>query len=898
MNPEELQERYELATDLYRQGRYAESLAIVDELVEHYPANPSLLHARALCLMKVGRLDAASETCSRLIKLSPAARGAGVQLMADIAARLADGETDSGEAYRDERPSSEDSLPEQAVVDSHPPVPTEYEVFGQPADMTAAVEESIEPASLRAPLVQTAQPEGEPERPIQAEAPSAEPPVREARRQGSGVLSWVALLLAAAGLLLLWRFPDSPTRAYEYFRALVPAPAPAPPVSAPPTVEPAPAAPAVDEAERGPQTVTFPQDRVLGRVFMRSVHAPATAPWEYWGGAVGEVVIPEDKHVLIEVDDCHWLELDTLADLGLRNLRGLVITNISLRDDALEPVVRLTNLEELALRHTFQVTDAGLHRLAALKRLRKLTLAGVNLASAEGFAFLQALVRLNELDVGDTPFGDASLAYLSGLDGLESLRLSDAVTDNGMRAAPPLPKLKRLALGGGVTSEGLDYVKSLPELEVLELKGAVTETGFSALAEAPRLRELVCYNRFDTRGFARLSACPALRRIHLVGVDLSQTLLDGLAAIPRLDSLVLEGTPLAAGVEATAAALLAMPSLKDLALAGSEFGNDLVAGLAQHPALESVRLAGAAATEAGVGALAGIPKLKRVTLEGETVSDAGLARLRDIKKLTRVDLVNVVATPESIAALGAALPDADVSVQDLYGGGRHVTFPPEGSKGLLYEGERVSPEAPQWRLTGRAVGRVRVPAGSALMLSTGGEETLDLSYLRQLRPNDLQALVIRSASVRDEDLAPVAALTGLEALTLVCRQVGDGAVPFIVKCRALRQLVFVGAAVSDASLAQLADSLPGLEVLGVAGCENVTDKGVRHIARLGSLQVVDLGGIRVTDAGVRHLHPLKTLRSINITGTDVSADGLVRLQEALPSCRITWDHVPTSGSTG
>jgi len=49
---------------------------------------------------------------------------------------------------------------------------------------------------------------------------------------------------------------------------------------------------------------------------------------------------------------------------------------------------------------------------------------------------------------------------------------------------------------------------------------------------------------------------------------------------------------------------------------------------------------------------------------------------------------------------------------------------------------------------------------------------------------------------------------------------------------------------------------------------------------------LDLKGTRATDAGLKHLAGLGKLKELDLTGTQVTADGVGRLQKALPKCKI------------
>lgn len=67
MDRESSEQRYEQASQLYREGKHAEALVILDELNAAYPTKKSILYARAQCLAALGREDEAREICEHLV---------------------------------------------------------------------------------------------------------------------------------------------------------------------------------------------------------------------------------------------------------------------------------------------------------------------------------------------------------------------------------------------------------------------------------------------------------------------------------------------------------------------------------------------------------------------------------------------------------------------------------------------------------------------------------------------------------------------------------------------------------------------------------------------------------------------------------------------------------------
>lgn len=122
--------------------------------------------------------------------------------------------------------------------------------------------------------------------------------------------------------------------------------------------------------------------------------------------------------------------------------------------------------------------------------------------------------------------------------------------------------------------------------------------------------------------------------------------------------------------------------------------------------------------------------------------------------------------------------------------------------------------------------------------------------------------------------------------------------------------LFIHTATPDAGL----ESVGRLSQLERLNYHEVTDDGVRHLSRLSNLKRLRLFGLKlsdrsllelarfkqlesldissdeITDAGLLHLEKLPALREFTLESyikSDVTADGMARLQEALPDARLT-----------
>jgi len=102
----------------------------------------------------------------------------------------------------------------------------------------------------------------------------------------------------------------------------------------------------------------------------------------------------------------------------------------------------------------------------------------------------------------------------------------------------------------------------------------------------------------------------------------------------------------------------------------------------------------------------------------------------------------------------------------------------------------------------------------------------------------------------------------------------------IIRLLALHPSAGLGAEgqMTDAALAEVSH-VETITALNLSGCREITDEGVRHLARMPLLQDLDLSGTGVTDAGLHVLGRLPRLRTISLAWTGVTDGGLAALAQ-------------------
>jgi len=159
------------------------------------------------------------------------------------------------------------------------------------------------------------------------------------------------------------------------------------------------------------------------------------------------------------------------------------------------------------------------------------------------------------------------------------------------------------------------------------------------------------------------------------------------------------------------------------------------------------------------------------------------------------------------------------------------------------------------------------------------------------------------------------ALPSLEKLDFMENGLGDAALIHVGKIGTLTHLTFGDHQVTDAGLKHLAN-LKKLSYLNLCFPDKahggmISDKGLDEIARITSLETLDLratqitdvgltklkalprlkdlllNGTAITDLGLGNLHAIKSLRMVSVFNCKgVTPDGIAALRKALPGCEV------------
>jgi Leucine-rich repeat (LRR) protein len=146
--------------------------------------------------------------------------------------------------------------------------------------------------------------------------------------------------------------------------------------------------------------------------------------------------------------------------------------------------------------------------------------------------------------------------------------------------------------------------------------------------------------------------------------------------------------------------------------------------------------------------------------------------------------------------------------------------------------------------------------------------------------------VVAGAELTPEDLAAFADLAGLRSLQIQnCRSLDDTAVEALKGLAGLETLAITNSSITDAAVATIAASFPGLVDLDLSSNTNLTGAALRSIAGLGKLQRLNLMQCRFNDIHTRRLAKLPELEVVDLRGNMEAGDLTLDVLGKLPKLR-------------
>lgn len=561
----------------------------------------------------------------------------------------------------------------------------------------------------------------------------------------------------------------------------------------------------------------------------------------------------------------------------LRSLRHLDLSRTTFPDAALRHIAKLKSLRVLDLGST-EVTEVGLERLATMPQLESLDLSRVHV-SANGLAHLKRLPALKELSLGPISASSPALDHLQHFTALTHLRIdfTDASDRALLRFTPPR-NLKHLALSSKrpITDSGLKSLAGLKQLEslTLSLPMKLAGPGLRSLARLRSLKDLsISYVADETNdGLASIADLTQLERLVVISVPNVAVLMSHLDGHPNLVELVLSGeldpeaetpkltrglprlrrlnVPNVINVEQYAHAWLELvtqlTSLEELDLIGIDLATRQLQLLENLVHLRRLRIK-PNAPDAGMQSLSRLASLQHLVLHnGGDYSDAGLKQLSRLKELKSLSMTwgggGTVITDAGLQHLQAF---KSLEAIDLWGA-HYVSDSAVESLGRLTKLKRLN------------VRKTKLTADGAQRLRQALPDCQILDSFPDSQPAPDPTTGLRSAKLTIEKLALLKDVTNLEVLSVNTDHFRDIGLQHLKSLKQAESLELSGR-ITNADLVQL-NGVTNLRHLTLGS--DVTDAGMKHLARLTCLQSLSLTDTQVTTKGLRHLKGLTRLEKL------------------------------------
>jgi hypothetical protein len=150
--------------------------------------------------------------------------------------------------------------------------------------------------------------------------------------------------------------------------------------------------------------------------------------------------------------------------------------------------------------------------------------------------------------------------------------------------------------------------------------------------------------------------------------------------------------------------------------------------------------------------------------------------------------------------------------------------------------------------------------------------------------NSVVEVDLHETGVSDAELEHLEGLDQLQTLRLYGTNVSDAGLEHLKGLNQLQTLELYDTNVGDAGLEHL-KGLSRLQLLALTHTK-VTDAGLEHLKGLSQLRTLALSQTEVME----HLKGLAQLQALHLSSTEVTNEGVQRLQQSLPNCKIEHEY--------
>jgi len=575
------------------------------------------------------------------------------------------------------------------------------------------------------------------------------------------------------------------------------------------------------------RVVHFPSDKSIGLLYAvdREFRIDPTWQWlfnwepEFLGEARGDVAVPVDKMLRLDVTEDAWKGGSALADLRPDDIQMLSFRLFpGVEDRMLEDVAHLTGLEVLAIAWCEGLTGEGLKYVGNLNKLKYLYLPGH--IPSDNLAHLQGIPSLHFLHMGGPMITDDKMVHIGKLTSLRELSLVQCDVGRGLEHLKNLRSLEYLNLRGDsdyYIDEGLAHLAGLAELRQLDIRQTgLSDAGLAHIGKMTNLEDLNIADCAITNvGMAHLVGLRRLKKLDISSnpVDLSKVNDIGLTYFTGLTSLEELKLPYAGITDTGLAQLSGLHSLRKLTCYSRHMTDRGLVTIAGLRSLADLVICADNITDSGIESLSRCTSLKKLDLhECPKITNAGIAHLENLKSLEKLWMSNLRVTGEGLAVLKGLR-----SLKDF-----RIDFLALGETGILHLKGLTTLERVSINYTGINFGNKQLALLGdltnlkALELHMPAEDVTDpftdegFAHLANLKAlEDLRITDIRN--ITDNDLRHLSSLTVLEHINLFnARKLTNTGLKYLEGLRRLRWVRLEDSGVTEAGLAQLKKKNPQL----------------------------------------------------------------------------------------
>ena len=535
--------------------------------------------------------------------------------------------------------------------------------------------------------------------------------------------------------------------------------------------------------------------------------------WKYFGQAQGDVQLPADVKVKLEIKKAGGANTSWITKLRPDDLYEVFIYPHPGNGDSFRfgnaqarHLGHLTGLTELSIQHT-QVTGPGLRALKPLRELEKLMYFSEQ-ANNDSLRSIGELTSLETLSLGKAKWDDTGLAHLSNLNKLEELNLPFAgIPGRGFDAVMQLPNLKYISGGMFFKNVHLSRLKKSKSLKALHLSGntLLNDDSMKYVAQLPQLEYLdLWHTNIGDAGINHLRTLTSLKRLGLMVSrqgDRPRITSAGTTGLSEMSSLEVIDFADVGDPDGVLEQISKLESLKSVWIGGRrETGLISDAGLkhlAKLSKLERLTTYGSAFTDTGAAELTKLGGLKWLSVQTDNITDDGLAQLSTLKELRYIKIYNSNKNA-GITFQGVSRLNGLTNLTELWYLGPMRPTPSE--KGLDFSG------MPRMEKLG--------------MSGLRDEDIVGLKNCENLK-------WLQGSSLTNDGVAELAGFRHMERLTISGEEITDDALIHLADMKALNMLT-INAPITDEGLKEI-EKLKSLEYLTVETTNRLSPAAVQSV---------------------------------------------------------------------